>query len=168
MLVVLLAREARAADAMALDSVGARLGLSAHGAGKQFSQGQVFGRLALPRNLNLGANWRLEPSLSLGAGLLSNNEYQAGIFDTDFTLLLRKVPIPVSFEAGLGPTVLTEHDFGTKDLGSLFQFTSHGGINVDLASKLRLGYRFQHMSNGGLASPNPGLNTHMLCISWLF
>ena len=31
-----------------------------------------------------------------------------------------------------------------------------------------MGYRFQHMSNAGLASENPGLNLHMIEVRWAF
>lgn len=64
--------------------------------------------------------------------------------------------------------MLSRHDFGSKDFGELFQFTSHIGLNLDLWEHLRLGYRFQHMSNAGLSGHNPGLNLHMLSMSYLF
>jgi hypothetical protein len=49
-----------------------------------------------------------------------------------------------------------------------FQFTSHLGVNWDFAPHWRVGYRFQHMSNAGLATPNPGLNLHIFSVSYRF
>ncbi len=47
-----------------------------------------------------------------------------------------------------------------------FQFTSHVGLNWDFAEHWRLGYRFQHISNADLAKPNPGLNMHLVTLSY--
>jgi hypothetical protein len=63
---------------------------------------------------------------------------------------------------------LSQSDFGAKDFGVPFQFTSHVGLNWDVTSHWRLGYRFQHMSNAGLDAHNPGLNMHMFGLSYLF
>jgi len=54
------------------------------------------------------------------------------------------------------------------DFGERFQFTSHIGLIWYLTDRVSLGYRFQHMSNAGLASPNPGLNLEMLELSYHF
>lgn len=73
-----------------------------------------------------------------------------------------------------GVNYLEEHRFSvkqgqTKDFGGHFQFnyafalrwqpTSHG---------VYLGYRYNHMSNGGIYEQNPALNTHNLTFSWQF
>ena len=65
-------------------------------------------------------------------------------------------------------TLLSRHDFSERDVGSLVQFTSYIGLNWDLSSRFRIGYRFQHMSNAGLGSPNPGLNLQVLAASYRF
>jgi lipid A 3-O-deacylase len=75
---------------------------------------------------------------------------------------------PLKAEAGIAPTYLSRPDFGSKDLGSNFQFTTHAGVAVDMGPSLRLSYRFQHMSNGGFGNPNPGLNLHMIGVSYIF
>ena len=82
--------------------------------------------------------------------------------------MLGKRDFPLGLEVGGGPTVLTRLDFRSKDFGDIFQFTSHIGLNFDLTSRVRIGYRFQHMSNGGLSRHNPGLNLHMVGLSYLF
>ncbi|MEO8033262.1 MAG: acyloxyacyl hydrolase [Acidobacteriota bacterium] len=51
---------------------------------------------------------------------------------------------------------------------SRLNFESQAGLGVNLGSSgrfpLRLGYRFSHISNAGLASRNPGLNVHSFMI----
>ena len=71
-------------------------------------------------------------------------------------------------EVGWSPTAISDYEFTAKDLGSFYQFTTHVGLNVDVFSHLRVGYRFQHMSNGGFIHPNPGLNLHFFGVSYLF
>ena len=74
----------------------------------------------------------------------------------------------MSLEGGVSPTFLSQYEFGSRDFGTDIQFTSHIGLNWDFAPHWRLGYRFQHMSNAGLASKNPGLNMHLFGVSYLF
>jgi len=71
-------------------------------------------------------------------------------------------------EGGSSPTLLSRYRFEGMDFGERFQFTSHIGLIWYLTDRVSLGYRFQHMSNAGLASPNPGLNLEMLELSYHF
>ncbi len=68
------------------------------------------------------------------------------------------------FEIGIKPTVLSEERFGTLDLGGHFHFTSHLGVRYQLLPMLAVGYRFQHISNAGISSPNRGLDLHLLTL----
>jgi hypothetical protein len=43
-----------------------------------------------------------------------------------------------------------------------------GGLSFEISSRIRLSYRFQHMSNAGLGLHNPGLNLNMFGISYVF
>ena len=110
----------------------------------------------------------MQSRLDASAGWLGRDRFDAAVATLGPTLVLRYKELPLSMEGGVSLTGLSRDVFGTKDLGSLFQFTSHIGFNVDISSGIRLGYRFQHMSNAGLAKPNPGLNMHMLGVSFLF
>jgi Lipid A 3-O-deacylase (PagL) len=82
--------------------------------------------------------------------------------------VLTRGKFPLSLEGGVSPTGLSRYDFGAKNFGTYFQFTSHLGLNWDILPRVRLSYRFQHMSNAGLSRHNPGLNLHMLGVSYLF
>ena len=64
--------------------------------------------------------------------------------------------------AALSPIIL---DLDGNGVGTT---SAADGVNFDLAARLRLSYRFQHMSNGSLARPNPGLNLHMVGFGVLF
>jgi lipid A 3-O-deacylase PagL len=47
---------------------------------------------------------------------------------------------------------------------SRLNFESKLGFGVTLAERLRLGYRFSHISNGGLTHRNPGWNVHTIFV----
>jgi lipid A 3-O-deacylase len=151
-----------------LESVGARGGLSASSNGQQFNQAEAFANWNLPWGWDLGKEWHLQSRLDLSLGWLGDRGNNAAIGSAGPSVLLGRESLPVSVEGGVSPTFLSRHEFGSKDFGTDFQFTSHVGVNWDFAPHWRLGYRFQHMSNAGLASKNPGLNMHLFALSYLF
>jgi hypothetical protein len=75
---------------------------------------------------------------------------------------------PISLEAGSSSTLISRHDFGDVHLGTPFQFTTHIGLSWQFCSYARLTYRFEHMSNAGIAEPNPGANFHAIALAYLF
>ena len=68
-------------------------------------------------------------------------------------------------EGGTGPMVAEKQVPAST---SRFNFVSQGGAGVVLAPQSRLplvvGYRFQHISNGGYSPRNPGLNMSSLVL----
>lgn len=69
-------------------------------------------------------------------------------------------------EVGLGPMVLDDQQLGNhRSWGYNLQFESHLGITRYIpGSRYYVGYRVQHVSNGGLGDLNPGVNFHTLSI----
>ncbi|MGF6769318.1 lipid A 3-O-deacylase [Paraburkholderia sp. GAS199] len=74
-------------------------------------------------------------------------------------------------EAGAGvrlltsPTVSSDYNYSTA-----FQFTPMAGVGVQIGNhqQYQVGYRFQHISNGGIKEPNPGINFHQLYLQYNF
>ncbi len=65
-------------------------------------------------------------------------------------------------EGGLGPSWDNLH---IDEVGSALNFLSFGGIGLRLpleGSKLELGYRLRHISNGGLDERNHGVTSNLL------
>jgi lipid A 3-O-deacylase len=144
------------AQQLQLESTGLRFGFSPASNDDKFHQAELSANWNLPWGWALGSRWHLQTRMDVSAGWLGDPGGDAfGQF-------------PLNFEAGVSPTLLSRHEFATKDFGAYFQFTSHVGLNWDLSSRFRVGYRFQHMSNAGIAEPNPGLNLHMVGVSYLF
>ncbi len=156
------------AEGLHLESAGARFGFYQGGADESFHQAEAFLNWNLPFAWELGHSWHLQSRLDASAGWLGDSSANAAIFTAGPSVLLQRNSFPLSLEGGVSPTVLTHTDFPSKDLGFPFQFTSHLGLNFDILSRIRLSYRFQHMSNGGLGPHNPGLNLHLFGLSYLF
>jgi len=83
-------------------------------------------------------------------------------------LVLIRDSWPVHFVAGSDLTFLSRDEFPDKDLGIPVQFTTYAAVEWDLTARFRLQYRFTHMSNGGLDSHNPGLDFHLVGLSYVF
>jgi hypothetical protein len=151
-----------------LDSTGFRFGFNPIGAGSHFRQAEGFLNWNLPWGWDLGSHWRLQSRMDVSAGWLAESSANAAIVAAGGTLALSRQESPLSTELGLSPTALTRTEFPSKDFGLPFQFVAHVGLNLNLVSHVRLSYRFQHMSNASLGHPNPGLNLHMLGLSYAF
>lgn len=150
------------------ESVGVRGGFSANVSGQTFNQADVFANWNLPWGWDLGKEWHLQSRLDFSIGWLADSGDNAAIGTLGPSLVLSRERWPVSLEAGVSPTLLSKSHFESRDFGTDFQFTSHGGVNWDFATHWRLGYRFQHMSNAGLGSNNRGLNMHLFALSYVF
>jgi lipid A 3-O-deacylase len=175
-LICLLAATAtgRAQELLRLESAGARFGFPANASSSDFYESDAYVNWDLPWSWDLGSTWLVQSRLDLSAGWLGRNGRDGGLGAIGPALALGHGRFPLWLEGGVDATVLTRTKFGpgdqggSKDFGIPFQFTSHIGVYYDVASRVRLGYRFQHMSNAGLGSPNPGLTLHVFYASYVF
>jgi hypothetical protein len=154
-----------------LESGGVRFGFGANDSSSDFRQTEAFVDWNLPWHWEPGKDWQLQTKLEVSAGWLgevAEHGQDSFISSGGPTFVVKHVRFPLQLEGGVSPTVLTREDFRTKDVGTLIQFTSHVGLTCDIASRVRIGYRFQHMSNAGLSRNNPGMNLHMFGLSYLF
>ena len=149
-------------------SIGARSGFSARARPYSFYQTEVVANWELPLKLHSDSLWLLTPRLETTAGWLYHHHQTAFIGTLGPTATLKYRDFPVTFDAGVRAVVLSQDRFEETDFGIPFQFISHVGLEWEVTNHWSLGYRFQHMSNSGLGSSNPGLNTHMFGIGYRF
>jgi hypothetical protein len=73
-------------------------------------------------------------------------------------------------EAAIGFHLLSHSQIGGKRMSTAFQFGDHLGFGYRFGAKraFDLGYRFQHLSNGSIKRPNPGINFHQLRLQYRF
>lgn len=157
-----------------LESAGARFGFPASDSSQYFREAEAFVNWDLPWSWELGSAWRLQSRVELSAGWIGRSGREGGIGSVGPLLALGHGRFPLWLEAGVDATGLTRTKFGApgevgfKDFGIPFQFTSHIGLYYDIASWLRAGVRYQHMSNADIGSPNPGLNLYEVYASYVF
>lgn len=67
-------------------------------------------------------------------------------------------------EMGVGFHYLTQKKVSEKNFSTNFQFGDHISVGFEFGKRrdYRINYQFQHLSNGGIESPNPGINFHLI------
>lgn len=135
---------------------------------KEFHQVELAAGYALPWQWQFCGKFGLATGIDASAGWLGDNKYDAFIISAGPEAKLTFSNLPLSFRFGSNPTYLSRFSFNHDDFGSELQFVSHVGLSLDVTQHLQVAYRLQHMSNGGIATPNPGLNMHMFGVFWLF
>lgn len=113
-------------------------------------------------SVTLGGSWNLALAWWRWKGAAVSDD----AFDVSFTPMFRlDMQSPVYFEAGLGVHLLSNAAVSGK-LSTSFEFCETLGIGFRLKPSLDIGYRFRHLSNGGIRQPNGGINAHFLRIGW--
>jgi hypothetical protein len=151
-----------------LESVGTRYGISAFGHTSHFRELDAFVEWNLPYQWELGRDFSLSTKVSASGGWLDRLGDSGAIFSGGPELVVKQKGFPIFLEGGVVPALLTRGRFGSVKIGGDIQFISHAALNYDFTPHLRVFYRFQHMSNGGLEHPNPGVNLHLFGASYLF
>ncbi len=152
----------------ALEAAGLRYGFGTGSLGHDFQEAEAVADFTLPYKWDLGKTWELKPRLELSLGSFGNDHKTAVIGSVGAMLSLAPAKSPVALEVGVAPTGLSEDEFVTRGVGSLFQIRSWFGLSWTIEQRIRVGYHFQHMSNGGLAGDNQGLNLHTFSVAYRF
>jgi hypothetical protein len=149
-------------------SLGARSGFSSTDFGDPFWQTEAFATYDWRKPWQLVSPWTLTPRLEGTLGDLSRNGENGFVGTMGPVVVLRYGQFPLVLDAGIRVTILSRMVYDNRDFGYPLQFTSHAGLIWEISSRWQMSYRFQHMSNAGLGSSNPGLNTHMLGVGYRF
>jgi lipid A 3-O-deacylase len=105
------------------------------------------------------SGWRFAPYLDLALG--GWNGEHGTVYDLGLTPVFRFARPGGSpyVEAAIGFHLISELQFhdGTET-STRFQFGDHVGFGFRLDGRNELTLRLQHLSNGGIRNPNPGIN----------
>jgi hypothetical protein len=120
------------------------------------------------------AYWDLQ--LGRWHGPLLPGQARQEIWDISLTPVFRleraaRTALVPYVEAGIGFHFLSEEQVTfRRRLGTHFQYGDHVGAGVRFGPRWRYdaSLRFQHLSNGGLARPNPGINFLQLRVAYHF
>lgn len=147
--------------------VGVRFGFAEEVKGEDFNQLEIAAGYRLPWTRTLDEGWILESRVNASAGALHHDGGDTAAIVTIGPGLAWVSPSQqYTVEAGISPTLVSEHEFDRADFGGKFQFTSFIGLNSRLDERFTATFRIQHMSNTSIYSSNPGLNHIMLGINY--
>jgi len=73
-------------------------------------------------------------------------------------------------EAGIGPHLISETRLGNQRYSTALQIGAMLGFGLGFGEKgqYELSYRYQHLSNGDIKTPNNGMNLHLLRLGYSF
>lgn len=133
--------------------------------GVSFNSYELSGTLESPWSRQIGEQGQMRLDFEIGVGVL-DGEGDSGLF-------VRAAPIlefgmagsPVGLFITTGPLLLTEDQYGDFDIGGNVHFASAVGVKWRVTQDWSVGYRYQHISNVGVTSPNPGLDQHLIRIA---
>jgi hypothetical protein len=113
----------------------------------------------------LGEKWHLAGYWELSLGAWENLDDSTT--DFGFTPVFRfehHDEHHVYVEAAIGFHILSQHISAQRQFSTNFQFGDHLAVGARFGSRRRydLGVRLQHISNGGIQKPNPGINFLLL------
>jgi len=126
-----------------------------------FEQKELLLRGNLPWEHRISSVFSLYTQLEISTGRLEGGRKKAFLTSIGPSIILSYHESLVALDAGISPTLVTEHKFCHRNIGGVIQFTSHIGIYFSTFRFMKLGYRFQHMSNASLYKKNPGINLHV-------
>jgi Lipid A 3-O-deacylase (PagL) len=164
----------RLLDGVSLMSVSVRGGLSGHSPiGKieleDFHQYDIMAMARLPWEWYSDSGWGVGTRLSVSAGAIT----AAG----DTGLVTTLVPGfsfgpkhgRYSLDIGGGIALLSQHKFGTQDMGGAFQFTWNLALRTQVYGPIGLGYDFQHYSDATMYGDNGrGVDIHLFELTYRF
>lgn len=142
--------------------LGLRAGISDNRNDENFKQYEATAARDLPWSWHLWKDWTLTSYLEANSGVLTGGGTTAFVGSVGPGFVFSGLKDRISIYLGVNPTIISRHRFGRDDLGGPFQFTSHIGMDFNIARHFAVGYRLQHMSNFVFYDSNPGLNLHMV------
>ena len=121
--------------------------------------------------------WYLGGYWDVSVGYMESGYDDSDLYEVGLTPVLRlqrdaqlSSGIAPFSEVGIGGHLLSDDEIGKRELGTGFQVASHIGLGLGFGERGRyeLAYRFQHLGNAGLKSPNNGLDLHLLSFGYHF
>jgi hypothetical protein len=109
---------------------------------------------------------------TISAGALHSNGETGFIGSFGPGLVFDKRGKGIALEVGINADLLDRRQFGDIDFGSILMLGAYMGVAYRFDNGLGIGYRLQHLSNGHVfypnGTPNPGLDEHLIGLSWNF
>jgi lipid A 3-O-deacylase len=147
------------------------------GRGEGIDMGRIGVQWDWNRQLLKLSDWQLGGYFDLAIGQWHHGDAAAGQNDNITEIGLTPVfrlegtsRVGPYLEAAIGFHLLSHTQIADKRLSTAFQFGDHLGFGYKFGARnaFDLGYRFQHLSNGSIKRPNPGVNFHQIRLQYHF
>lgn len=136
---------------------------------EKFNAVDVSSNFKLPCTIYQGDGWQLGSNFMLSAGILKTFDENAFTASAVPELILRNNSGGLTVNAGFGLAAFSRNKFGVQDFGGPVQFAITFGSTIELTRHTRIGYRFQHYSDGGAyGSDTTGADLHMIEVYYQF
>ncbi len=117
--------------------------------------------------------WEASVGTWKGRSSVGNNQTITDFGVTPVFRLQQKTPSGLApyLEGAIGFHLITPtFIYANRQFGSAFQFGDHIGFGTRFGDheQFDLGYRYQHLSNGGLKKPNQGINLNQVHFTYHF
>ena len=122
-----------------------------------------------------GKSWHLGGYWDAAIGYWHQSDVGPGqhssIVDLGLTPVFRIQPnglVGPFVEAAIGFHLLSHSSIGGRRMSTAFQFGDHIGVGYRFGAKqsVEVAYRFQHLSNGSVKRPNPGINFNQIRVQY--
>lgn len=150
------------------NAIGIRAGISNFNE-EDFLSYELIGQVGLPWSWTLGnnGNWQIDTLATYSLGILDQSGDTAFLGTIAPDISLGHKLYGIIFDIGVGGAIVSQDRIGKHNFGGNFQFAAHGGITYILGWNIAIGYRFFHLSDGGINNGH-GLNRHLLELSYRF
>ena len=150
--------------------LGVQAGWDVANGDESFAKYDVYGTRELPWGWRWGQAVEVDTNLTAAASLLDAGGDSGLIGSLGLELVFDSASgePPFQLRTGGAVSLLSETDIGAEDFGGPVQFTLHIASTYRIWNNLRAVLQLQHMSNAGIYSKNPGINTVMIGVLYNF
>ena len=149
-------------------SFGVRMGVSDNNYGKNFSHFETDYNLASPNPIYLYKNIFFSFGLNANTGIMESGDKIGFILSAGPQISFNLSNYKTNISLSTMPTYVTREMYKDFSIGGRFHFLSRIGILYRISEEMGIEYSFEHISNGGIVKPNPGVNFHMAGLRFYF
>jgi hypothetical protein len=154
------------------NEAGVRIGIQADSKHVLFHQYEAFAVYGMPWDWRSASGWGATPQANVSLGVLDGGGVTGFIGSLGTDLVFSKNGFGLTTDLGICASLFDRRQFDRQDFGSILLFGAYAGINYRFGNGIKIGYRIQHLSNGHIfyadETPNPGLDMHMIGISYIY
>lgn len=154
------------------NEAGMRVGFQEGTRHEYFRQLDLFAVYALPWEWRSSSGWGVTANVEISATALQGGDVVAFMASVGPGISLNKSGKGLALDLGINIDILDRCKFVKQDFGGNVLFGAYMGLSYLFKNRIKVGYRIVHISNGKIfypnGTPNPGLDSHVIGVSWNF